>query len=205
MFVLAQDRTTVWRTFARPLAILVVILGMFISRTAVLLVVGGVLSALLVLELLRATVPVLEKALHREMPSGIRLLRESERQTVSSFTLFLLGIFITLLLSRAYVAYASLGFLSIGGMTARIVDTNYGKSCLFTRRKTSNQGVLAFLAASIAIAYFVWLATALPLWIGLTGAGVATIAEMLSARVNDNVSVPVMSGAIMEGVFRIFV
>lgn len=205
MFVLAKDRSTLWRTFARPLAIIVVILGMFISRRDVLLVVGGVLSTLLVLELLRATVPTLERALHREILSGTRLLREAERSTVSSFTLFLLGIFVTLLLSREYVAYASLGFLSIGGMMARVVDTNYGKSYLFKRTRTSIQGLLAFLAISIGVAYFLWIANDLPLWIGLVGAGIATLAELLPAEVSDNVSVPVVSGAIMEGAFRLFV
>lgn len=205
MFVLAKDRGTLWRTFARPLAIIVVILGMFISRRDVLLVVGGVLSTLLILELLRATVPTLERALHREILSGTRLLREAERSTVSSFTLFLLGIFVTLLLSREYVAYASLGFLSIGGMMARVVDTNYGKSYLFKRSRTSTQGLLAFLAISIGVAYFLWIANDLPLWIGLVGAGIATLAELLPERVSDNVSVPVVSGAIMEGAFRLFV
>ncbi|MGB9666604.1 MAG: glycerol-3-phosphate acyltransferase [Candidatus Cryosericum sp.] len=205
MFVLAKDRSTLWRTFARPLAIIVVILGMFISRRDVLLVVGGVLSTLLVLELLRATVPTLERALHREILSGTRLLREAERSTVSAFTLFLLGIFVTLLLSREYVAYASLGFLSIGGMMARVVDTNYGKSYLFKRSRTSIQGLLAFLAISIGVAYFLWIANDLPLWIGLVGAGIATLAELLPERVSDNVSVPVVSGAIMEGTFRLFV
>ena len=203
MFVLAKDRATLWRTFARPLAILVIVLSMFISRRDVLLVVGGVLSTFLVLELLRMTVPMLEKALHREMLSGTRLLRETERETVSSFTLFLLGVFVTLLLSREYVAYASLGFLSIGGMTARIVDTNYGKTRLFKRSRTTNQGVLAFLAVSVSVAYFLWIAGALPLWIGLVGAAIATLAELLPAQVNDNLSVPVVSGAVMEGVFRI--
>jgi acyl-phosphate glycerol 3-phosphate acyltransferase len=204
MFVLAKDRATLWRTFARPLAILVIILGMFISRRDVLLVVGGVLSTFLVLELLRMTVPMLEKALHREMFSGTRLLRETERKTVSSFTLFLLGVFVTLLLSREYVAYASLGFLSIGGMTARIVDTNYGKTRLFKRSRTTDQGVLAFLAVSVSVAYFLWIAGALPLWIGLVGAAIATLAELLPIQVNDNLSVPVVSGAIMESVFRLF-
>lgn len=204
MFVLAKDRPTLWRIFARPLAILVVVLGMFVSRKDVLLVVGVVLSFLLVLELLRMMVPILEKALHQEMLSGTRILREVERENVSSFTLFLFGVFVTLLLSREHVAYASLGFLSIGGMAARIVDTNYGKTRLFSRSRTTNQGVLAFLAVSVSVAYFLWIAGALPLWIGLVGAAIATLAEMLPAQVNDNLSVPVVSGAIMEGVFRIF-
>ncbi len=202
-FVLAKDPTTLWRTFARPLAILVVILGMFVNRHDVLLVVGGVLSTLLVLELLRATVPMLEKALHREMLAGTRLLRESERETVSSFTLFLLGVFVTLLLSREYIAYASLGFLSMGGMTARIVDTNYGKTRLFRKSRATNQGVLAFLAVSVSVAYFLWIAHALPLWIGLVGAAIATLAELLPAQISDNLSVPIVSGVVMEGIFRI--
>ncbi len=203
MFVVASDRATLWRIFARPLAILAIVLGMFISRRDVLLVVGSVLSALLVLELLRSALPRLEKVLHREMFSNTRLLRETERETISSFTLFLLGIFLTMLLSRAHVAYASLGFLSIGGMAARIVETNYGKSRLFKGSRTSMQAVLAFLAVSVSVAYFLWIANALPLWIGLVGAGTATLTEMLPARVNDNVSVPVVSGAIMEGILRI--
>jgi glycerol-3-phosphate acyltransferase PlsY len=38
----------------------------------------------------------------------------------------------------------------------------------------------------------------LPLWVGITGAVIASVVEVFPFPVDDNVSVPVISGAIMS-------
>ena len=203
MFVLAKDRRTLWRIFARSLAMLVIFLGLFISKEAVLLVVGSLLFFFFAIDVLRMTIPRLETVLHGEVLKDVKLLQEQEKGTISSYTIFLLGVFLSLLLFRPPVTYATLGFLSIGGMTARIVEINYGKTRLFKKSKTTLQASLAFLAACLTVAYFLWIANILPFWIGLIGACVATLAEMLPSQLDDNLSVPVISGAIMEFVLRL--
>ncbi len=205
MFVVANDRSTLWRIFARPLAILVIFLGLFISRQNVLLIVGGVLFLFFLLDILRITIPRLEAVLHGNIWKDARLLREREQGRISSITNFLLGIFLPLLFFHQHVTYATLGFLSIGGVSAKIVEINYGKTILFRKNGKTLQGTLAFLSACLSVAYFLWVAKLLSLWIGLVGACVATLAEMLPSQIDDNLSVPIVSGAIMEFVLRLFV
>jgi len=203
MFVLAKDRRTLWRIFARSLAMLVIFLGLFISKEAVLLVVGSLLFLFFAIDVLRMTIPRLETVLHGEVLKDVKLLQEQEKGTISSYTIFLLGVFLSLLLFRPPVTYATLGFLSIGGMTARIVDINYGKTRLFKKSKTTLQASLAFLGVCLSVAYFLWIAKILSLWIGLIGACVATLAEIFPSQLDDDLSVPVVSGAIMEFVLRL--
>ncbi|HNW85270.1 MAG TPA: hypothetical protein PKH46_07095, partial [Candidatus Cryosericum sp.] len=203
MFVLAPDRPTLWRIFARPLAILVVILGMFISRRAILTVAGSVLAALLLLELLRVVIPGLERALHRNIRGSVTLLREEERGRMSSFTVFLFGLFLPLAFLPQGIAYASLAFLSVGGMMARIVDLNFGRTPLPSTKGSTLQGSTAFLAASLIIAYFFSISHTLPLPVGLVGACTATLAQLTSKWVNDNLSVPLVSGAVMQAALRL--
>ena len=88
-------------------------------------------------------------------------------------------------------------------MTARIVDINYGKTRLFKKSKTTLQASLAFLGVCLSVAYFLWIANILPLWIGLIGACVATLVEMFPSQLDDNLSVPLVSGAVMEFVLRL--
>ena len=203
MFVLAPDRPTLWRIFARSLAILVVILGLFISRQTILIVAGSALAALLVLELLRVVIPGLERALHRHILGNVMFLREEERGRMSSLTVFLFGLFLPLAFLPQGVAYASLAFLSVGGMMARIVDLNFGKTPLPSTKGSTVQGSTAFLAASLIIAYFFWISHTLPLPVGLVGACAATLAQLTSRWANDNLSVPLVSGAVMQAVLRL--
>lgn len=203
MFMLAPDRSTLWRIFARPLAILVIFLGLVVSQKGMLFMIGTVLFLFFAFDLVRMVIPRLEAVLHREVTKDFKVLREREKGRVSSMTLFLLGIFLSLLLFRRSVTYASLGFLSLGSMTAKIAEINYGRSRLFQRGEKTVQGTLVFLSICISISYFLWLAQLLPLWVGLVGACVATLADALPSQVDDNLSVPLIAGAVMEFVLRV--
>jgi acyl-phosphate glycerol 3-phosphate acyltransferase len=95
MFVLAKDGRTLWRIFARSLAMLVIFLGLFISKEAVLLVVGSLLFLFFAIDVLRMTIPRLETVLHGEVLKDVKLLQEQEKGTISSYTIFLLGVFLS--------------------------------------------------------------------------------------------------------------
>ncbi len=202
-FHLAGDKATLWRMFARPLAMLVIFLGLFVSRQNVLLVVGSLLLLFFMFDVLRMVIPRLEAALHRTTWLGARFLRRSEQGRISAYTDFLLGIFLPLLFFQQNVSYATLGFLSLGGLWAKIVEANYARTRPFRKSTTSLQASLAFLAACICVAYFLWIGGFLPLWVGLVGAGVATLSQMVPSQIDDNLSVPVVSGAVMQFVLRL--
>lgn len=110
-----------------------------------------------------------------------------------------MGVFLTFLMFKESIAIASLSFLVFGDMMAKIVGMNYGKRVIFnSNTKKTLEGSIGFLSISISSAYFLWLANILPLWIGIVGAVVASIVEVFPFPVDDNLSVPVVSGAVMS-------
>lgn len=94
------------------------------------------------------------------------------------------------------VVIAALSFLVIGDTVAAIVGLTIGRIRIF--RKTL-EGTLAGLLSCLGVA---WAVSALPgldlpLQIGMLGAVSASLVEALPVEVNDNVVVPIFSGAIM--------
>jgi len=94
------------------------------------------------------------------------------------------------------VFIAAISFLVLGDTVAAIVGLSVGRVRFF--RKTL-EGTLAGLAACITVAWVVSVLPRLdlPLGIGILGAVSASVVEALPIEVNDNVVVPLLSGAIM--------
>lgn len=94
------------------------------------------------------------------------------------------------------VFIAAISFLSVGDTVAALVGLSYGRIKLF--RKTL-EGSLAGLASCVLVAYIVSILPRLdlPLPIGILGAVSASVVEALPIEVNDNVVIPVLSGAVM--------
>lgn len=91
------------------------------------------------------------------------------------------------------IALAALTFIIIGDPAAVLVGRSFGKH-RHCGQKTV-EGSLAFLVVTIPVGL---LAPGLPLAVGLTGAFVAAITEGVSGPVDDNMSVPLISGTVMH-------
>lgn len=91
------------------------------------------------------------------------------------------------------IAMAALTFIIIGDPAAVLVGRNFGKH-RYCGQKTV-EGSLAFLIATIPVGL---LAPDLPVVVGLTGAIIATATEGLSGPVDDNMSVPLITGTVMH-------
>ena len=94
------------------------------------------------------------------------------------------------------VFIAAMSFLAIGDTVAAIVGLSFGRIKIF--RKTL-EGTAAGLIACLGIAWLVSILPGLdlPLTVGILGAASASVVEALPIEVNDNVVVPVLSGATM--------
>ncbi len=90
------------------------------------------------------------------------------------------------------VAIAALAFIMTGDSAAALIGRKFGKH-KFGRK--SLEGSLAFLVTALVTACFI---PDLPLEIGLVGAVVATIVEAVSTKIDDNLSVPLVSGLVMH-------
>jgi len=94
------------------------------------------------------------------------------------------------------VFIAAISFLAVGDTVAAVVGLSVGRLRFFHK---TLEGSLAGLAACIAVA---WVVSSLPhldlpLGIGILGAVSASVVEALPIDVNDNVVIPLLSGAIM--------
>jgi dolichol kinase len=95
------------------------------------------------------------------------------------------------------VASLALAFIIVGDPAAALIGQRFGKRRF---RNKSLEGSLAFLTAALIITI---IAPQLPLAVRVVGAFVATVTEAVSFKVDDNTTVPLVSGLIMTLLLRL--
>ncbi len=127
-----------------------------------------------------------------------QLLRRSELSSLTGGSYLLLASLVAILIfPDAGVYMAAISFLVIGDTVAALFGLRFGKTRLF--RKTV-AGTVACLVSCLLIAYILSRLPnkSLSFSIGAIGAFTATLVEALPVEVNDNVVIPILSGAVMQ-------
>ncbi len=124
------------------------------------------------------------------------LMREKETARLTGSSYFLAGALIAALAYPAPVAAAAVLFLSFGDSAATAIGLWKGRVRWHTK---SLEGHLACLGVCMLVAAVFWRAGYLPFAAGALGALIATIFEALYLPVNDNLTIPVLSGLAMYG------
>jgi len=168
------------------------------GRSLAILVMGVSTAVFLVVDFLRLRINPLKSIFIILFGS---LLRRRELTSLTGGSYLMLASFVCLLIfgsspSGRGVFIAAVSFLVVGDTVAAIVGLSVGRIRFF--RKTL-EGTLAGLAACIGVAWVVSLLPGLdlPPGIGILGAVAASVVEALPIEVNDNVVVPLLSGAVM--------
>ena len=179
------------RVLMRPGALAFPVLYLFFPRTALLALVGAVAVFFVTVDISRLLWKRFNLVLFRRLAF---FYRPSEEHTFTSASLFLLGTFLTILLFPKPVATTALVFVTFGDLSAKIAGLERGRHALFTR---TVEGSLTFFAVCAA-AGFGWsfLVPIAPAQY-LLGAFVGAVTEALPLDLNDNFTVPLMSGAAM--------
>jgi dolichol kinase len=120
------------------------------------------------------------------------VLREEERKKVMGATYLLFSSFLTVLLFSKPVAITSLLILIISDTAAALVGRGIGKTPVFGK---TLEGSLAFLLSSLLI---VWSYPHLNRLSGTLACLAATVVELLPTGINDNLTIPLVSGAIIS-------
>jgi glycerol-3-phosphate acyltransferase PlsY len=120
-----------------------------------------------------------------------RVLREEESATFMGSTYFLFSTILTILLFPERIAIASLLLLMLSDTAAALVGKGIGRISLFGK---TLEGSMAFCLSSFLI---VWIYPNLNLLPGFLGALGATVAEVLPIGVDDNLTIPLVAGAII--------
>jgi dolichol kinase len=130
------------------------------------------------------------------------LMRPEEERKVTGATYFLIGATATLLFFPADVAAMAVLFLALGDPTASAVGRWLGP----TRVRTKNvEGHLACLTVCLLLTAILAVWSIPPGFaVGALGALAATLAQALPWRVNDNLTIPIGSAAVMTLAARAF-
>ncbi len=121
-----------------------------------------------------------------------RVIRKHEKDgDFTGATYILLTSCATIALFEKSIAIAALSFIIVGDSFAAVIGRRFGK--IRFANKTV-EGSLGCLLGTVIVAL---LTPGIPLSIGLLGAVVATLVEAWPLGVDDNVSVPLMSGLAM--------
>lgn len=110
---------------------------------------------------------------------------------LSGATYILFSAVLTIAIFSREIAVAALAFIIVGDSLAALIGRKFGRHRIGSK---SIEGSLACLAGTLVVA---WLAPDLPGIVGIFGAVVATVTEALPWRLDDNISVPIISGIAM--------
>ena len=127
------------------------------------------------------------------------IIRESEeRGDFTGATYILTTACLTIALFSRPVAGLALAFIIVGDPASALIGIKFGRHKF---KSKSLEGSLAFLTAAIMIAFVM---PGVPLIVKIIGAVVATITEAVSFRIDDNATVPLVSGLVMTLLLELF-
>lgn len=131
-----------------------------------------------------------------------KFLRESEKGKLSGTPWYVLGVLCAATLYPLPVAVYAVMFLACGDVAATTVGERWG-SVKFPGSVKSVQGSVAFFLASF-VAGLVIRSYFFPASLTAIAAGALTAAlvEVLPVKINDNLTIPVISGAVMLALSR---
>ncbi|AKI97263.1 glycerol-3-phosphate acyltransferase [Kosmotoga pacifica] len=189
---LESEEFRLWRVLIRPFAFAFPALSFFMPQENLILLIGIVLAFFASLDILRLFFVKVQRMLYEFFP---RLYKLSEGEKISSITGFLLGVFIVFLLFDQKIAVIAVAFSIFGDMSAKISGELFGRKKIFNK---TLEGTFAFFISAFVISYVFFLYSFMPFWQSVIGAVIASVVELLPLHIDDNVSVPLLSGLVMH-------
>ena len=122
------------------------------------------------------------------------ILRERESWDFTGSSYILSAFVLAVLFFNKKIAVAVICFAILGDLAAALIGRIFGKVKIVNSKKTL-EGSLALFGSCVLVILVI---PSFPIWIGLVGALIATVVEALSIPINDNFSVPLLSGLVME-------
>lgn len=169
--------------------LIIPIIYIFINKNVMLSIVAGLAGIAVVVEFLKWIYRPFRALFFRFLKP---LLRSHERKgAITGATYFIFSALLCIFIFEKDVAIACIFFMILGDTAAALVGTRWGRIKLIGKK--SLEGSAACFLTCVVIALF-WLN---PI-IGLTGAFVATVVELLPLKIDDNFTVPIISGVIMQ-------
>ena len=184
---------TIWRRlFHMAAGSAIPVAAIFLSSDTMIVATAALACAALLVEAFRLRLPGVNGFLVSRF--GL-LLKEAESRKVTGATYFVLSALVVFLLFDQSVAIAALLFLSLGDPAAALVGRRapgvrfFGKSPLGTIAMVIVALGIAWVLSSAGVADRHW-----GLYVGAVAAG---LAEILPLPLDDNLTIPLVSGGVM--------
>lgn len=181
-----------WRVAARPGALTFVVIYLHRTQRMVLQLIGYVAAFFILLDIVR----FVHRRTSMFLSERIKLLfKRTEYRKFSSMTVFLVAGFITLLVFPKPIAVAAFTYLIFGDIFGKLFGLTFGRHKI---RDKTLEGTLAYWGGALICAYVLYNTLHIsPLLLGVGATG-AAITELLSFNVDDNFTVPLVSGTLMR-------
>ena len=166
--------------------------GIFLPREIMILLLTGLTGVALILETMRFSHEPLNQALAQHLKP---LLKETEHCRVTGATHMIIGSLSCFLLFDSAIAVVALLFLSVGDPMAALIGRRAGGFRLFGK---SPWGSLALFSTAATLSMILWsVGVATPFWVLIVGAGFAALVELLPLYLDDNITIPIISGGVI--------
>ena len=161
----------------------------FLDKPTMLIFVGVLTGIAVAIELVKWVSPRFSDFFFQIFAPMLR--RHERRGAMTGATYYVISAFLCILFFGKTLAIVCIFFMVLGDLAAALVGRMWGKTKLLGTK--SLEGSLACFVVCAAIALF-----KLPPVIGIIGALVATVVEMMPFPIDDNLTVPLVSGAVMH-------
>lgn len=167
-----------------------------VPRWLALVLIGGIALVLVGGEIARLSRPLFNDRLLQNPLVG-RIIRPHERDRISGAAYFVVGVWLVLLLFPIQAVEAGCLAMGFGDASATLVGRRYGRTALVGRKTL--EGTLTFVMVTFGVVLLFrsllygsagWPANLL---VSGTAAVVGALVELLSGRVDDNLTTPVLT------------
>ncbi len=178
-----------WRTFARPLALLLIVLAYFVSKKIFLDVIGSIALIFIIIDISR----LLSNKLNLALLKGF--LKPKDKRNFSSMTYFMSAVFLIYLLFLLDIASLATIFLIFGDLAGKLFGIMYSRIFFWNK---SVEGSLAYFAFCLLFGIVFLQFVNFPLYLMILGAFAATATDAFSLfGIDDNFTVGLISAGAM--------
>ncbi len=168
------------------------LLGIFVGSGVMVTLLATMSGLALLVELARLLLSGLNSILVAWLKP---LLKDTEDRRITGATYIALAALACFLVFDKPIAIAALFFLALGDPVAALVGSRMGGFRVFGK---SPLGTLAFMAVAIGVAGILSAVNVVPFHWGLVaGAIIAALVELAPSFLDDNLTIPLISGAAM--------
>lgn len=170
------------------------------SKEMMAALLGLALASVMSLEYSRARFPWVNQAALRVLGP---IMRDTEVNQLSGIPFYLASCLFSFLIFPHHVAVLAILYLAFGDPSSSFFGVLYGRNKIFPNK--SLQGTLGgfFVCATVTFLYLTWqrIDSQLIFLFSLLGGFAGSVAELLPLNVDDNFSIPVVSGLLMAIAF----